>query len=249
MAPDLSILIPLYNEQDILVPNVCTLLRFLSARGLDAQVLLGSNGSTDATTHLGAMLQETLPRTVAFFHIRERGEVGRIFKLAIPRAASPFLICMDADLSVDLDFIPKTLKLLDQSDIVVGSKQSGSQSRSGLRRLASTLFIRCAQAVLGLPYDDYSIGAKGYRIDAVTALLPVLADDTNYVLDLLKGAKGNGLRISVLPTACADWRRSRFRLFREGLVRFRYLAGLWVRERKKAKPAASNAPGTASPLH
>jgi len=232
MAPDLSILIPLYNEQELLVASIGKLLRFLAARGLEAQVLLGSNGSTDATIPLGEMLQEEFPGKITFFHVTKRGSVGGVFKLALPMASSPFLICMDADLSVDLEFIPNTLKLLAACDVVVGSKQSGSQSRSVLRRMASRLFILCAQALLGLPYDDYSIGAKGYRKDAAVRLSPRLADDTNYVLDLLMEAKREGLRIAVLPTACADWRSSRFRLFREGLVRFFYLFRLWSRELK-----------------
>jgi len=138
------------------------------------------------------------------------------------------LISMDMDLSVDLEFITRAWGLLRASDLVVGSKKSGTQSRSVARLLGSKLFIFCARVLLRLPYDDYSIGAKAYKLSSVRPLLRGMSQDTNYVLDLLCRAQRAGLRIEVLPIACADWRRSRFRLFREALTRFLYLFRLWI---------------------
>ncbi len=97
-----------------------------------------------------------------------------------------------------------------------------------MRLLRSKLFILCARVLLRLPYDDYSIGAKAYRVSSVRPLLPGMSEDTNYVLDLLSRAQRAGLRIEVLPIACSDWRKSRFRLFREALTRFLYLFRLWI---------------------
>ena len=60
--PDLTILIPLYNEQEILISNVRKLLLFLQEAGVDAEVILASNGSTDATALIGNMLSRNLAR-------------------------------------------------------------------------------------------------------------------------------------------------------------------------------------------
>ncbi|MGA2403030.1 MAG: hypothetical protein ABSG91_15210, partial [Syntrophobacteraceae bacterium] len=78
----------------------------------------------------------------------------------------------------------------------------------------------------------YSIGAKAYRVSSVRPLLPGMSHDTNYVLDLLCRAQRAGLSIEVLPIACSDWRKSRFRLFREALTRFFYLFHLWIGKSK-----------------
>ncbi len=226
--PDFSILIPLYNEQESLIPNIGRLLRFLEQGGMKAEILLGSNGSTDATASIGRMLQEAFPGQIRFFHIDGRGLVGEVFVRAAEMASSPVLISIDADLPIDLEFITGALKLLGENDIIVGSKLSGSQERSFHRILASQFYIACARVLLGLPYDDYSIGAKAYVIEPVRPLLGEIANDTNYVLDLLLAARRRGLRITVLSVACSDLRSSRFRLFREGLIRFSHLFRVWV---------------------
>lgn len=230
---DLSILIPLYNEQEILIPNLRRLLLFMQRRGLNAEILLGSNGSDDSTVSIGTALQAENPGLIRFFHLERRGCVGRVFKIAVEIASTPVLIALDADLSVDLEFISKALCVLQDHDIALGSKQAGYQSRSVLRLLGSHLFIFCAQKLLSLEYDDYSIGAKGYRVEVAKLLAPDVSEDTNYVLDLLCKAQRKGFKIATVPIACADWRISRFRLLREGLIRFLHLFRLCIINFKK----------------
>jgi glycosyltransferase involved in cell wall biosynthesis len=225
---DSTVLIPLYNEEQSLLPGIRKLILFFQTQGLNSEILLGSNGSTDLTAFIAKMLEDSVPGKIRFFHIDERGLVGSVFKMATSMARSPLLITVDIDLSVDLEFIPEALELLKENDIVVGSKQSGSQNRSLIRVLGSMLFIACTRKILALPYDDYSIGAKGYRLETVRPLIEGISEDTNYVLDLLCKARRKDLKIIPLPVACADWRRSRFRLLREALVRFSHLFRLWL---------------------
>ena len=229
-SPDFSILIPVYNEEKCLVPNLLKLLVFLRDRGLNAEIILGSNGSTDSTVYLGRLLQEADPERIRFFHLKKRGAVGDVFRQTIRMARSPLLISLDMDLSVDLDFIPRAVGLLDRYDIVVGSKQAGSQKRSTLRKFGSGLFVLCAQALLNLKYDDYSLGAKAYRIGKTACLANGISRDTNYVLDLICRGSRAGLPMTVLPVGCRDFRKSRFNLVTEAFVRFSHLFGLWLRQ-------------------
>ncbi len=227
--PDFTVLIPVYNEEECLIANVETLLRFFRNRGLQGEIILGSNGSTDATVVLGTLLGRNDALPVRFFHLERRGTVGVVFRKALELASSPILISMDMDLSVDLEFIPKTLDLSRHADVVVGSKQAGCQQRSAWRRLGSGLFILCAQLLLGLPYDDYSLGAKAYRIDRVKPLAEGISEDTNYVLEIICRSRQAGLSIAVLPVACRDYRKSRFNLLKEAVVRFSHLFRTWFR--------------------
>ena len=55
--------IPVLNEEAILVPNTERLLHFLDGLGREYEVLIGSNGSTDSTTTLGADLSRRFPGT------------------------------------------------------------------------------------------------------------------------------------------------------------------------------------------
>src|SRR5437867_13085296 len=87
--------IPVYNEEAILVANTERLLAFLDGLGREYEILIGSNGSTDSTTTLGADLQHRFPR-VSFFHLPTRG-VGFAFREFVRRARHPFLVSVDMD--------------------------------------------------------------------------------------------------------------------------------------------------------
>ncbi len=235
-GPDFSILVPLFNEEETLIGGIRKLLVFLEDNGLDAEILLGSNGSTDATPLIGKLLEDAQPGRIRFFHIDQRGHVGRVFRIAAEMAATPLLISMDVDMSIDPIFIATALGLLEKNHIVIGSKLAGFQVRSLARSAGSEFYILCAQALLGLPYEDYSIGAKAYRLDAVKPLLEGISDDTNYVLDILCAAGRGGLKVATAPVDCRDLRSSRFRLLREVLVRFLHLLRVFFREHGNGCP-------------
>ena len=143
-----------------------------------------------------------------------------------------------ADLSIDLDFIPRALHLLEKTNVVVGSKKMGIQHRPLWRRAGSTVFILTARLLLGLNFDDYSIAAKAYRRDTAIQYLGRIDYGTSYVMDIIYHALADGFSAVQIPVWCLDRRPSKFNLPREALYRFRNLFRLWwryhVRERRQA---------------
>ena len=229
MTSDLgiTIFIPVYNEEDLLVKNTLQLLVFLDGLKRPYEVILGSNGSTDATVKLAIQLsQEHDP--VRFFHFESRG-VGRAFKEGVRIAAYDRIITVDMDLSISLAFIQEACELLDDSDMVIGSKITGEQQRSWSRKSASTLFIRLAGRLLHINYHDYSIAAKAYRKDLVKRYLEYIDDHTFYVVEIVYRASRDGCRILEVPVNCLDMRGSRFNLLHEGLYKFGNLFRLWLK--------------------
>jgi glycosyltransferase involved in cell wall biosynthesis len=229
----LTVGIPVYNEEAILVPNTERLIAFLDGLGRDYEVLIGSNGSTDSTTALGTDLTRRFPQ-VTFFHLPERG-VGLAFREFVRRARYPLLVSMDMDLSIDLAFISAALALLETNDIVVGSKKMGNQERSFLRRLGSESFLRAARLLLGLDYDDYSIAAKAFRVETLRRFVDRINEGSSYVLEICYLTKLAGGRIVQVPVSCEDWRKSKFNLVHEALYKYGHLLRLWVRGRGAAR--------------
>ena len=219
--------IPVYNEEAILVPNTERLLAFLDHLGREYEVLIGSNGSTDSTTALGVDLTRRFPQ-VSFFHVPERG-VGLAFREFVRLALHPFLVSVDMDLSIDLEFVKRALTLLETNDIVVGSKKMGKQKRSFVRRVASDTFLRIARVLLGIDYDDYSIAAKGYRVATVRHFADRINEGSSYVIEMCFLTKQAGGRIIQIPVECEDWRRSKFNLVHEAFYKYSHLFGLWLR--------------------
>jgi glycosyltransferase involved in cell wall biosynthesis len=222
--------IPVYNEEAILVPNTERLLAYLHDLGRDFEVIIGSNGSTDATTALGADLSRRFP-LVRFFHDPRRG-VGFAFRRFIEEACFPVLVSVDMDLSVDLDFIPTALDLLGSHDIVVGSKRMGKQKRSWLRKVGSDMFLRAVRLLLGITYDDYSIAAKAYRTETLRRFAHRINTGSSYVLEICYLTYRAGGRVVQVPVSCEDWRRSRFNLLREAFYKYEHLLRFWLQTRR-----------------
>src|SRR5262245_49952563 len=231
MKTPVTVGIPVYNEEAILVPNTERLLAFLDGLGREYEVIIGSNGSTDSTTALGADLSRRFP-SVSFFHLPERG-VGLAFQQFVQRARHPFLVSLDMDLSVDLAFVTTALDLLETHEIVVGSKKLGNQNRTFFRRLGSDSFLRAVRLLLGMSFDDYSIAAKAFRVETLRRFVDRINQGSSYVLEICYFTHRNGGRVTQVPVSCEDWRASKFNLWHEAWYKYRHLLLLWLRTRRR----------------
>lgn len=221
-----TIFIPVYNEEDIIAENTQKLISFLDNLATTYQIIIGSNGSTDRTKQLGEELQHRY-KSITFFHINRIG-VGTAFKKGIGLSSYEHIISIDIDLSFDLDFMKHAIELLDSFDIIIGSKKMGRQKRSFIRRAGSYTFIVFARTLLGLSFEDYSIGAKAYKRHVVENYLNKVNHGTSYVLDVIYHAHKDGYRIKEIPVGCNDMRKSKFNLLHEGIYRFKNLFRLWL---------------------
>ncbi len=226
----LTVALPVYNEEALLVPNTERLIHYLVTLDVPFQVLIGSNGSRDRTAALGGALSRTHPE-VEFFHVAQRG-VGVAFREFVERARFPVLVSLDMDLSVDLGFVDRARRLAETHDLVIGSKKLATQRRSRFRKAGSDLFLWCARRLTGLPYDDYSIGAKAYRVAFLRESTASIDDGSSYVLNLCAAASVRGLPVACVPVDCEDQRASRFNLLHEAVYKFRKLFLLWARDRR-----------------
>lgn len=225
-----SVFIPVYNEEDILILNTERLIKYLEGYGIDYEIIIGSNGSNDRTPSLGRMLSEKYPQ-IEFFHIQEKGP-GNAFKHGLQIARYNRVVSLDMDLSINLGFIEEAFRLLNSNyDIIVGSKKMGHEKRSVFRKFGSDLFIFIAKILLGLPFEDYSIGAKAYKRDLLLSYLHRIDRGTAYVLNIIYLAFQNNRKVIEIPVRCEDLRGSKFNIIHEGIYRFYNLFKLWYAEK------------------
>lgn len=221
-----TVFIPVYNEEGLIVANTERLIDYLRKLDTHFEVIIGSNGSSDATVRLGNELNERYQQ-VKFFHIDQRG-AGESFKKGVAMASYNDIISLDMDLSIDLNFVDETVELLEHYDIVIGSKKMGTQKRSFLRRFASDFFIFFAKFLLDLDYADYSIAAKAYKKDVIERYLHKGDSGTFYVLQVIYFAYKDKYKIIEIAVECDDNRKSKFNLLHEGLYRYKKLFRLWL---------------------
>jgi len=223
----ISIIIPAYNEESIIGKNTERLIEFLDEKNLECEIFLCNNGSTDNTLRIANQLAKKYKK-IKVISILEKG-VGTVFKKAVKLAKYNNIISQDIDLSTDLNFIPNALKLLKKYDIVIGSKKMGSQKRSFLRTIPSTVFIFLVRLFLNLPYRDYSMAAKAYKKEVIINHINKVDYGTSYVIDLIYFAKKDKRGIIEIPVSCFDKRKSKFNILHESLYRLKNLIKLAIK--------------------
>lgn len=234
--------IPVFNEAEILRDNVLRLCQYLETLG-SYEILIGSNGSTDATVEICEQLARENSR-IRYFAIDDR-KVGIVFQRFLAEARSDALVSVDMDLSIDLNFISRALQLLERHDLVIGSKKLGVENRSVLRRFGSDLYIWTVRALYRMNSHDFSMAAKAYRVSFFRRFAAQLSDHTNYVVDCVYLAKLHQGRSIEIPVACDDHRPSRYNLGREAMERYSYLFQLWHRHRTTAPVTTAAVPAVA----
>jgi glycosyltransferase involved in cell wall biosynthesis len=165
--PELSIFLPVYNEEENLLPLHRRLTEALSQLGRRYEVLYVDDGSTDASlSQLRelALLDERV-RVIAFR--RNYGQTAAM-SAGIDYARGDILIPMDADMQNDPADIPRLLAKLDEGYDVVSGWRKDRKDRWLTRRLPSQLANRLVSRIAGITLHDYGCSLKAYRRDALT---------------------------------------------------------------------------------
>jgi glycosyltransferase involved in cell wall biosynthesis len=221
----ISILIPVYNEEKILRESVMHLFGYLTEHGTPFEVLVVDNGSTDQTLSLARSLEKEF-NWFRVFSIPEKS-VGQAFAKGVREARFPYVISLDADLSVDLSFIKQAERLLANAVMVVGSKTLGTQKRSLIRVLGSQIYLIVTQVLFQMTITDFSMGAKAYRKQAILPILGEIDFWTAYVFEICVWLNLNKQTMVQVGVSCIDHRKSRFNIWHEGYYRYQNLYRVW----------------------
>ncbi len=235
--PDVSIVIPVYNEEGILREAVTELLAGLAqvraqlaAPALAFEVILAENGSSDRTAELAAHLAAERPE-IRTFSLGEPN-YGKALRRGLLEARGTYVVCEEIDLC-DLDFHRRALELLRHGDcdMVVGSKamKGASDERPVLRRAATRVINGMLRATLDFRGTD-THGLKAFRR---VALLPVVEacviDRDLFASELVIRAGRAGLHVLEIPVRLHEKRRPAINLVKRvpnvlrGLAKLTYV--------------------------
>jgi glycosyltransferase involved in cell wall biosynthesis len=166
--PDISVVIPLYNEEDSLKELHHQLRAVLGRMNARYEILFVDDGSTDRSFQVLRDLKR-VDRHVKI--IRFRRNYGKSAALAVgfDKAMGNVVITMDADLQDDPAEIPSLRKKLEDGyDLVSGWKK---RRRDPISKTIPSRFFNFVTAVLtGIPIHDFNCGLKAYRRDVVKSV-------------------------------------------------------------------------------
>jgi glycosyltransferase involved in cell wall biosynthesis len=162
---DLTVVIPLYNEEENVDPAVAELLAVLDGMPQSAEVILVDDGSTDSTGDRALAWHQRDPRVRVVQFRRNFGQTAAIsagFRFARGRAVVP----MDGDQQNDPRDLPRLLAPMEEGyDVVSGWRRDRSD-----RRLASRLANTMISRITSTPLHDHSCTLKAYHLDVVRQL-------------------------------------------------------------------------------
>jgi dolichol-phosphate mannosyltransferase len=200
-APELSVVIPTYNERDNVPLLVERLKRALD--GIDWEAIFVDDNSPDGTAKVARAIGESDSRIRCLHRIGRRGLAGACLEGMLASQAR-FVAVMDADLQHDETLLAAMVERLraGDADLVVASRYAGAGSAaglaSGLRARISRYGNTLARRVLGVRLSDPMSGFFMLRRAVVDAAAPKLSSQGfKILLDLVTSSRD--LRIVELP--------------------------------------------------
>ena len=214
-TPDLSFVIPVYNEEPILERALRSFIGQLRTFGRSFEVLLAANGCTDMTLVIAKELMEEFEE-LTLLECPEPN-YGAALRLGIETARGTFVHCDEIDLC-DVDFHKRALRHLDHNtcDFIVGSKAlPGSRdSRPFTRRMATRVINGMLRAALDFQGTD-THGLKAFRREVVMPVVErCIVDKDLFASELVIRAGREGVRIREIPIELEEAREPPIRLFR-----------------------------------
>lgn len=211
--PEVSIVVPVFDEEAILHAAVVDLRERLRDAGFTYELILAENGSRDATAVIARSLSERYAE-VSTFSVAE-ANYGLALRIGIGRAQGDIVICDEIDLC-DADFHRRAVGMLREGevDMVIGSKlMAGAQDERPLfRHAASLAYTSLLRLTLGFRGTD-THGLKAFRREVVAPLADrCVVDGDVFASELVIRAYREGVRVVEIPVRLLEKRPPTVRL-------------------------------------
>lgn len=165
-APEISVFLPVYNEEPNLRPLHAKLDDALRELGRTAEIIYVDDGSTDGSLEVLRGLAHLDGRVRVVALRRNYGQTAAM-AAGIDAAKGEVLIPMDADLQNDPADIKRLLDKLEEGYDVVSGWRSNRQDKMVTRKIPSMLANRLISWIGGVPLHDYGCSLKAYRRESL----------------------------------------------------------------------------------
>lgn len=220
---ELTILMPCLNEEETIGVCVSKALQFLRDNGVDGEVLISDNGSSDDSAKIASALGARVVNAPV------RG-YGSALITGCQEARGEYVIMGDADDSYDfLDLMPFLRKLREGYDLVVGNRFAGGIEKDAMpwmnRYIGNPSLSFIARVLFDSKIKDFHCGLRGYNREKILGLA-LSTTGMEYASEMIVKAEIAGLKITEVPTTLKKDGRSsapHLRPFRDGFRHLHFL--------------------------
>lgn len=168
-VPDLSVVIPMYNEESNVIPLFNRLFSALEKLPESWEVVCVNDGSSDNTLTLLKEAQKTQKRVVIVELARNFGQHAAVMA-GFSESLGRWIITMDADLQNPPEEIPKLVDEFRKGHDLVGSIRQGRQD-TVFRKTASRITNKIITKISGISLQDFGCMLRGYSREVVQGIL------------------------------------------------------------------------------
>jgi glycosyltransferase involved in cell wall biosynthesis len=186
---DISVVVPLYNEEESIPELVAWIDRVMSQNEFSYELIMVDDGSNDSSWEVIENIQKKYPAVRGIKFRRNYGKSAALFS-GFDVANGNVVITMDADLQDSPDEIPELYRMIkeDNFDLVSGWKRKRYDPIS--KTIPSKFFNRTARAMSGIKLHDFNCGLKAYKNKVIKSIevygemhryIPILAKQAGFV--------------------------------------------------------------------
>jgi dolichol-phosphate mannosyltransferase len=215
-TPDLSVVIPVYNEEENLVPLWAELREVLLGLGRSFEVIFVDDGSRDRSAEIIRGFRDADPRVRLVRFKTNAGETAA-GAAGMKAARGRWVVTMDADLQNDPHDIPAMLAHLEQWDAVTGWRVNRGAGDSAVRRVSSRVANRVRNALSDETIQDSGCTFRAFRRECLRDL-PLFRGFHRFIPTLLRM---RGYRVLEVPV---NHRPRRFGASKYGVMNRAFVA-------------------------
>ena len=206
--PDISVVIPLYNEEESLPELTAWIARVVAREELTCEVIFVDDGSSDGSWSVIERLKGEYPFVKAISFMRNYGKSAALY-CGFAEAQGEVVFTMDADLQDSPDEIPEMRRMIleDGYDMVSGWKKHRYDPIG--KRWPSKFFNFTARRVSGIKLHDFNCGLKAYRLKVVKSI-EVYGEMHRYIPILAKYAGFRNIGEKIVEHRARKFGHSKF---------------------------------------
>lgn len=160
----LSIVIPVFNEEQLIKQTLNKLDEYLKSMQISYEIVVVDDGSSDKTVYIVKNINN---KKIKFVKIKANKGKGAALKAGILESSGELIIFMDADLSVPLEYLEPLIVNLKKYDVVIGTRRTKKSKivvhQPVIRETLGRVFTKLTQLLTNTKLSDYTCGFKGFK--------------------------------------------------------------------------------------
>ncbi len=223
-APELSIIIPAYNEETRLPESLRKIASYIRTQRPNTEVIVVDDGSADRTALVAGESAGSIANLRVLSNGVNRGK-GYSVRHGSLQAQGDVVLFTDADLSAPIEEAEKLLAALKDHDVAIGSRAMDRRlietHQSLFREFAGILFNKVVRTILRLPFVDTQCGFKAFRRERCRIIFEQQTIERfGFDPELLYLARHHGLSTAEVPVRWAHSAATKVSMFRDSLQMF-----------------------------